>query len=209
VLGPELGAFLHEVHAGKGVLFHLGDTVAKVDAASVTLKSGAVLAADLVIVGIGVRPLLSLAEGAGLALDRGITVDQYLETSAPGIFAAGDVARWPDPYTGQKIRVEHWVVAERMGQAAARNMLGLRRPFADVPFFWSTQHDVTINYVGHAEKWDRIEIDGALEKRDARLVYRAGGKALAVVTLGRDQLSLRAEAAMEKNDTAGLDALLR
>ena len=209
VLGPELGAFLHKLHAGKGVLFHLGDTVAKVDAGSVTLKSGAVLAADLVIVGIGVRPLLSLAEGAGLALDRGITVDQYLETSAPGIFAAGDVARWPDPYTGQKIRVEHWVVAERMGQAAARNMLGLKEPFADVPFFWSTQHDVTINYVGHAEKWDRIELDGDLEKRDARLVYRAGSKALAVVTLGRDQLSLRAEAAMEKNDTAGLDALLR
>jgi NADPH-dependent 2,4-dienoyl-CoA reductase/sulfur reductase-like enzyme/nitrite reductase/ring-hydroxylating ferredoxin subunit len=209
VLGPELGDLLRGVHASKGVAFHLGETVTRIEDKSVTLKSGATLPADLVIVGIGVRPALSLAESAGLALDRGVTVDEYLETSVPGIFAAGDVARWPDPHTGQRIRVEHWVLAERMGQGAAHNMLGLRRPFDAVPFFWSTQYDVTVNYVGHAERWDRIEIDGDLAARDARLVYRSGGKVLAVVTLGRDALSLRAEAALERDDGAGLEVLLR
>jgi NADPH-dependent 2,4-dienoyl-CoA reductase/sulfur reductase-like enzyme len=209
VLGPELGDLLRRVHADKGVVFHFGETVTRIEAKSVTLKSGATLPADLVIAGIGVRPALSLAESAGLALDRGITVDAHLETSVPGIFAAGDVARWPDPHTGQRIRVEHWVLAERMGQAAARNMLGDRRPFDAVPFFWSTQHDVTVNYVGHAERWDRIDIDGDLEARDARLVYRSGGKVLAVVTIGRDFLSLRAEEALERDDAAGLEALLR
>jgi NADPH-dependent 2,4-dienoyl-CoA reductase/sulfur reductase-like enzyme/nitrite reductase/ring-hydroxylating ferredoxin subunit len=207
-LGPELGDFLRGVHAKKGVAFHLGQTVTRIDEKTVTLKSGATLPADLVVAGIGVRPALTLAESAGLTLDRGVTVDAYLETSVPGIFAAGDIARWPDPHTEQRIRVEHWVVAERMGQAAARNMLGLRRPFDEVPFFWSTQHDVTVNYVGHAERWDRIELAGDLEARDARLVYRAGGKVLAVVTVGRDQLSLHAEAALEKDD-GSIEALLR
>jgi NADPH-dependent 2,4-dienoyl-CoA reductase/sulfur reductase-like enzyme/nitrite reductase/ring-hydroxylating ferredoxin subunit len=209
VLGPDLGDFLRNVHSEQGVVFHLGETVARIEAHTVTLTDGQILAADLVVVGIGVRPLLELAERAGLALDRGITVDATLQTSAPGIYAAGDVARWPDPHTGQRVRVEHWVVAERMGQTAARNMLGAGQPFDAVPFFWSTQYDVSLSYVGHAERWDSIELDGSLEARDCRLVYRAGGRPLAVVTVGRDQLSLRAEAAFERGDREALEALLR
>jgi apoptosis-inducing factor 3 len=200
VLGPDLGDFLRNVHAEQGVTFHLGETVARVDEHTVTLAGGMTLAADLVVVGIGVRPLLGLAESAGLTLDRGIAVDARLQTSVPDVFAAGDVARWPDPHTGQKIRVEHWVVAERMGQTAARNMLGAAQPFDAVPFFWSTQYDVTLNYVGHAERWDAIDVEGTLEARDCRLVYRAGGRPLAVVTVGRDQDSLRAELAFEGSD---------
>jgi 3-phenylpropionate/trans-cinnamate dioxygenase ferredoxin reductase subunit len=208
VLGPGLGDFLRSVHVEQGVNFHLGETVARIDEGSVTLAGGQTLPADVVVVGIGVRPALALAERAGLALERGITVDATLETSVPGIFAAGDVARWPDPHTGQRIRVEHWVVAERMGQTAALNLLGERHPFDAVPFFWTTQYDVTLNYVGHAERWDRIDLDGSPEARDCRLVYRQRGAAAAVVTIGRDALSLRAELCLERNDPAGLDALL-
>jgi NADPH-dependent 2,4-dienoyl-CoA reductase/sulfur reductase-like enzyme/nitrite reductase/ring-hydroxylating ferredoxin subunit len=208
VLGNSLGDFLRSLHVEQGVNFHLGETVSRIDAGSVTLAGGLVLPADLVVVGIGVRPALAIAEKAGLAMDRGISVDAHLETSAPGIFAAGDVARWPDPHTGQRIRVEHWVVAERMGQIAAVNLLGEKRPFDAVPFFWSTQYDVTLNYVGHAERWDRVDAEGSLEARDCRLVYRQGGNVVAVVTVGRDALSLRAELCLERNDPAALEDLL-
>ena len=154
-----------------GVIFHL-ETKPKAIDGVVHLENGETIEADLVVVGIGVRPRLGLAENAGLKLDRGVAVDQYLETSAPGVFAAGDIARWPDPYSGENIRVEHWVVAERQGQAAAMNMLGERKPFTQVPFFWSQHYDVPINYVGHAEAWDEIEIDGDVMSKDCFLRFK-------------------------------------
>jgi NADPH-dependent 2,4-dienoyl-CoA reductase/sulfur reductase-like enzyme len=124
------------------------------------------------------------------------------------VWAAGDVARYPDPRSGKPVRVEHWAAAERQGQAAARNMLGAALPFRDVPFFWSAHYDVTLNYVGHAEAFEAVEIHGSLEKRDALVAYRENGKIAAVVTLGRDRQSLAAEAAMERGDEEGLAALV-
>jgi NADPH-dependent 2,4-dienoyl-CoA reductase/sulfur reductase-like enzyme len=198
VLGPEMGDFVRSQHEEHGVIFHLGDTVTAIDGKRATLKSGGVLEADVVVVGVGVRPRLALAEKAGLAVDRGVTVNAYLETSVPGVYAAGDIARWPDPHTGENIRVEHWVVAERQGQTAARNMLGQREVFDAVPFFWSQHYDVPINYVGHAEKWDEIGVDGSIAGKDCLLRYKSGGRVLAVASIYRDTASLEAEWAMEK-----------
>ena len=201
VMGPEVGRVVREIHESHGVVFHLSRTVGRLDGTRVTLSDATMLEADFVVVGVGVRPAIGLAEKAGIATDRGVSVDAYLETSARGVYAAGDIARWPDPHTREKIRVEHWVVAERQGQAAGRNVLGRQRqPFDAVPFFWSQHYDVAINYVGHAEKWDAIAIDGSLAARDCAVSYNTGGRTLAVVTLGRDRQSLRAELAMETTE---------
>jgi NADPH-dependent 2,4-dienoyl-CoA reductase/sulfur reductase-like enzyme len=198
VLGPDMGDFVRALHEEHGVIFHLGDTVVAIDGKRATLKSGGVLEADFVVVGVGVRPRLALAKQAGLKLDRGVVVNASLETSVRGIYAAGDIARWPDPHSGENIRVEHWVVAERQGQTAARNMLGQREAFDAVPFFWSQHYDVPINYVGHAETWDEIAIQGDIKGRDRLLKYRSKGRVLAVASIYRDTASLQAELAMEQ-----------
>jgi NADPH-dependent 2,4-dienoyl-CoA reductase/sulfur reductase-like enzyme len=205
VLGEALGRFVHDLHVSHGVKFHLGATVAKLDGPRATLSDGSTIAADLIVSGVGVRPAVALAEQAGLAVDRGVSVDAYLQTSAPGIFAAGDIARWPDAHSGERIRVEHWVLAERQGQVAALNILGRRRPFDASPFFWSQHYDVAIQYVGHAEGWDRIDIDGSPSERDCTVRYVKGGRTLAVVTIGRDLESLRAERELESSVAPGTD----
>ena len=201
ILGPDMGDFIRALHEEHGVIFHLETKPEAIDEV-VHLENGHTVEADLVVVGIGVRPRTELAENAGLRIDRGVAVDQYLETSTAGVYAAGDIARWPDPYLGESIRVEHWVVAERQGQAAAINMIGAREPFTQVPFFWSQHYDVPINYVGHAEAWDEIEIDGEITSKDCLLRFKQNRRVAAVASIFRDLQSLEAEVMMEREVAA-------
>jgi apoptosis-inducing factor 3 len=209
VMGPQLGDFIRGVHEEHGIEFRLGTKPKAFTEGAVELESGESLPSDLVVVGVGVRPNVALAEAAGLGVDKGVLVDEHLQTSAPGVYAAGDIARWPDPHSGERIRVEHWVVAERQGQTAARNILGRGERFDAVPFFWSQHYDVVINYVGHAAKWDAIEVSGSLAEKSATVAFRTGERIAAVATVFRDRESLEAELAMERDDAAGLEAVVK
>jgi apoptosis-inducing factor 3 len=208
VLGTELGALVQKLHEEHGVQFHLKRTVRAIEDTSVVLDDGASLKATLVVVGIGVRPVVALAEKARLRVENGVVVDEFLESSGPGIFAAGDIARWPSPQTGTPTRVEHWVVAERQGQAAARNMLGKRQAFRAVPFFWSQHYDLRISYVGHAQRWESAEVVGNIAEKSCLVAFRKAGKIVAVAALQRDRESLQAEVLLEQGNQPGLQALL-
>jgi NADPH-dependent 2,4-dienoyl-CoA reductase/sulfur reductase-like enzyme/nitrite reductase/ring-hydroxylating ferredoxin subunit len=197
VLGPELGDFIRGLHEQHGVVFHLGEKASSLSRGGIVLEGGERLDADFIVAGIGVRPATALAEQAGLRVENGIIVNASLETATKGVFAVGDAARWPDPRGRGLVRIEHWVLAQRQGQAVARAIVGERTPFTDVPFFWSQHYDIAINYVGHAERWDAVEIDGSLEHHDASVRYRAGGRVLAVASIFRDRESLEAELTME------------
>ena len=197
VFGRELSDLVLEVHSQKGVRLHLGSKVARIENKQIILQGGERIEVEIVVVGIGVDPRLQLAETAGLSLDRGVLVNSRLQTSDPNIFAAGDIARWPDPHTGESIRVEHWVVAQRQGQVAAANMLGRDEAFTMVPFFWTKHFDLSIRYVGHAEKWDETRVEGDLTHRNCLVRFRRDDRDLAVATVERDKDSLRAETAME------------
>jgi NADPH-dependent 2,4-dienoyl-CoA reductase/sulfur reductase-like enzyme/nitrite reductase/ring-hydroxylating ferredoxin subunit len=209
ILGPEVGSFIRSLHEEHGIRFHLGRTAASIDAGSVVLSDGTSLPADLVVIGAGVRPAVELARQAGLAADGGILVDERFRTTAPGIYAAGDVARYRDVRSGEAVRIEHWVAAQRQGRAAARSMLGFNEPFRAAPFFWSAHYDVTLSYVGRASGGDRAETHGSLADRAAAVVYRRDGRVAALLTVGRDRLSLEVEALMERGDEAGLEEAIR
>jgi NADPH-dependent 2,4-dienoyl-CoA reductase/sulfur reductase-like enzyme/nitrite reductase/ring-hydroxylating ferredoxin subunit len=193
VLGDEVAAVVRKLHEDKGVVFHLGKKATGLDARGVVLDDGSVLEGELIVAGVGVRPNLGLAEAAGLTMDRGVKVDAFLRTSDAHIWAAGDIARFPGK-GGQAQRIEHWSLAQNHGRVAARNMLGLATPFTVAPFFWSQHYDVTIAHVGHAESWDRLEIDGAPAKLDCEVRYLKDDRAIAVVTINRDRASMAAHA---------------
>ncbi len=207
VYGRELGAYLLGLYESHGVEFCLGARPSEITATSVRLEDGRSIDADLVVTGVGVRPTTSLAEAAGLAVDRGILVDEFLRASAPHVYAAGDVARYP--VEGGTARIEHWTVAMRQGEAIARTLVGRPEPFTDVPFFWSEHFDVSIAFVGHAPRWDSAEVLGDLEARDATVAYRVDGRICAVATIGRDRVSLAAEAAMARRDQAALELIVK
>ncbi len=209
VMGAQVGQFVRKLHEEQGVRFHLESNLRAILPDAVVLEGGTRIPADLVVMGVGVKPRVELAKQAGLEVDNGIVVDPLLRASAPDVWAAGDVARYPEARLGTRIRVEHWQAAERQGQAAAADMLGLGGPFNDVPFFWSQHYDVTLSYVGHADGEAEIEVLGRLEQRDATVLYRRAGKVAAVLTVGRDHESLEFEAALERKDAAAVEALVQ
>jgi NADPH-dependent 2,4-dienoyl-CoA reductase/sulfur reductase-like enzyme/nitrite reductase/ring-hydroxylating ferredoxin subunit len=197
IFGAELADMIRAEHEAHGVTFRLGRKPVAIEGREVVLDDGTRLDADFVVMGVGVRPRVGVAEAAGLSLDHGVLVDAYLETSAPGIFAAGDIARFPYALPGGgKVRIEHWVVAERQGQVAAQNMLGRKVKYAEAPFFWSQHYDVPVNYVGHADGWDAAEVVGA--GKDQLVKYRKAGRLAAAATVHRDQDSLRLALELEK-----------
>jgi NADPH-dependent 2,4-dienoyl-CoA reductase/sulfur reductase-like enzyme len=207
VVGKALGGLVAELHREHGVGFRLGRGVAEIRPEEVVLDDGSLVPADLVVVGVGVIPRTALAEAAGLAVDRGIGVDDHLRTSDPNIWAAGDVARYPGP-DGMGVRVEHWVLAERHGQAVARSMLGLDIPFVEPPFFWSQHYDLAINVTGHLAGWDEEVVVGEVGRSGALVGFRKGGTIRAVASIHRDRDSLVAEAALVDGDQAWMARLL-
>lgn len=207
-LGVELGRFVKGIHEAKGVRFHLELRASKITENEVVLENGTSIPAQLVVVGVGVRPRTQLASDAGLEVDHGVVVNERLETSDARIFAAGDIARYPDPRTNEPARVEHWVHAGRTGQAAARAMLGNKEPFTDPPFFWSAHYDQVVCRVGSGGSFDRVEVHGDLKKGDAIAAYRRNGRIVAVATVGRNKDSLRADVALRQGDDATLEKLL-
>lgn len=202
--GPEVGAMVRDLHQSKGVTFHPDRRIARWDGTAAMLDDGTRVAGDLVVAGIGARPRLELAQAAGLRMaDKGegggVTVDGALRTSDPAIHAIGDIASVPDPRLGHAIRVEHWVVAQRMGQWLARHLLGQETgDYTDVPFFWSGHYDLSLRYVGHVGAPDDRTIDGEVAAQDFAVRFREDGREQALLTAGRDRLSLEQEAAWEQ-----------
>jgi len=183
VLGPELGSFYRDVHTGNGVEF-LGDTGldsfegdGRVE--RVVTSDGRRIDCDFAVVGVGVAPRTGLAEAAGLTVDNGIVVDERLRTSAAGVFAAGDVANAQHPLFDRHIRIEHWANALNQGPAAARSMLGNETPYDRVPYFFSDQYDVGMEYSGYATEWDEVVFRGDLAAREFIAFWMEGGRVLA------------------------------
>ena len=193
IFGPDVGRFLQRLHERNGVGFHLARTAREFDGSVLTLDDGEKVAADFVLVGIGVGPRTALAASLGLTAEDGIPVDEYLETGVSGIFAAGDVANYPDPRSGRRGRIEHWVTALEQGRIAAANMLGLREPFSHVPFFWSEQYGTALRYVGRAPRWDEVRIDGDMDAGAFTARYFEDGELRASASVGRDRENLEDE----------------
>lgn len=202
VVGVHVSSFLKKLHQEHGVHFHLGHTVKEIRQRSVVLDDKTSIDCDFVIVGAGIVPNTLLAEQIGCKIDKGVLVNEYLETSVPGVYAAGDIARWPDPHSKRHIRVEHWEVAERQGQVAALNMMGVSEPvkFQDVPFFWTQQYDLALGYVGNSDSFDRMDVMGEIEQRDFAVAYYEDDRVAALLTVGRDRESLMIEDAFTHFD---------
>ncbi len=187
VLGPELGEVYRDIHTDHGVRFIGGAAVEAIEGetkvAAVRLADGRRVKADFVVVGVGVEPRVRLARAAGLAVDNGVVCDEYLQTDAANVFAAGDIANAPHPLFGVRLRVEHWANALHQGPAAARNMLGQRERWERIPYFFSDQYEIGMEYSGYAAEWDEIVIRGDLSSRKFVAFWSTDGRVLAGMTV--------------------------
>jgi 3-phenylpropionate/trans-cinnamate dioxygenase ferredoxin reductase subunit len=183
VLGTEVGAIYRDVHSDHGVKLLLGTGVDAFEGAGaveqVRTSDGRALRCDFAVVGVGVQPRTQLAAQAGLAVGNGILVDENLQTSAPGVFAAGDAANAQHPFYGEPIRVEHWANALHQGPAAARNMLDRAEAFDRLPYFFSDQYDVGMEYTGFARTWDRVVFRGDPASREFIAFWLTGDRVIA------------------------------
>jgi NADPH-dependent 2,4-dienoyl-CoA reductase/sulfur reductase-like enzyme/nitrite reductase/ring-hydroxylating ferredoxin subunit len=199
ILGAEIGRLFQDIHQENGVKFKLGVPVAGFSGAkkvtAVTLENGERLDADLVVVGIGVKPATGFLEGITLHQDGGVIVDEYMRAAA-GVFAAGDIAYFPHPPTGERRRIEHWRTAMQQGRVAAKNMMGKEVAYDGVPFFWTRQFDAGLLYVGHAASWDEIVYQGDVSARDFLAFYITAGRVLAIAGMNRDREMAAAEELM-------------
>ena len=191
VLGPEIGAMFQKMHEDKGVKFEIEAEVTALlsdngHVASVQLKAGKTLPADVVVLGVGVRPATDFLKDAfTLEKDGGLTVNEFLQ-AAPSVYAAGDIARFPLAATGQLTRIEHWRLAQQHGGVAARNMLGQQQPYTAAPYFWTQQYGKSLRYAGHTEKWDDIMYHGDVAKQDFLAFYVQAGRIMAAAGMNRD-----------------------
>jgi 3-phenylpropionate/trans-cinnamate dioxygenase ferredoxin reductase component len=183
VLGPELGAIYREVHADQGVDLRLGSGVEAFEGAGrverVRTSDGQTIDCAAVLVGVGVKPRVELAQAAGLDVGDGVLVDEQLRTSAPNVYAVGDIASHQHPFYGERVRVEHWGTALEQGPAAARNMLGAGAPYERLPYFFSDQYDVGMEYAGHAPRFDRVVFRGDTAGREFIAFWVAGDRVVA------------------------------
>lgn len=175
ILGMEVGKIYSDIHKNQGVNIRLGDSIVEIygddKAEQVVTSNGLIIECDLVVIGVGVEPEVSLAAGTEIALGDGILVDEYCRTSAPNVFAAGDVANWHHPSLGQRIRVEHWDNAQNQGAVAARNMLDTNEAYDPILYFWSDQYDLNIQYIGYANEWDNVIYRGQINTQSFSVFY--------------------------------------
>ena len=195
-LGAEVGALFRRVHESHGVRFKLGSIVYRFEGShnveAVTLDNGERIETDMVVVGVGVRPVTQFLDGVELDHAGAVIVDSRLR-AADGLYAAGDIASYPDPRTGERVRIEHWRTAQQQGRTAARNMVGRNVRFDAVPFFWTRQFDAGLLYVGHAASWDEIIYRGDVKSHDFLAFYVKDNRVHAVAGMNRDREMAAAE----------------
>jgi 3-phenylpropionate/trans-cinnamate dioxygenase ferredoxin reductase subunit len=188
-LGPEMGGIYADIHRDHGVHLYTNEAIERFEGAThierVVTSTGRSIDCDFVVVGVGIVPASELAAQAGLEVDNGIILNEYCETSAADVYACGDVANYYHPLLGHRLRVEHWSNAQNQGIAAAKSMLGLREPYADIPWFWSDQYDLNLQYVGHAVRWDEVVLRGNVAERKFTAFYIEGGRLRAALTVNR------------------------